>query len=70
MQDDSTAALLEGDDADVKALMRLLTYAVAEANNLGLDDCAELIRRAAGEIEQQVGGVAFDPTIIGSSRMH
>lgn len=39
---------------DAKALLRLLSYAFAEANQLGLGDCAALIDRAAGEVQRRM----------------
>ena len=36
---------------DAKALLRLLSYAFAEANQLGLADCAALIDQAANEVQ-------------------
>jgi hypothetical protein len=73
MPNDTTTAangVCPGEDADVKALLRLLTYAFAEASNLGLDGCAELIHRAAGEVRQQIGGLGYDPTATDTTHMH
>lgn len=39
---------------EIKALLRLLSYALAEANNMGLEECAELINRAAAELRRQL----------------
>ena len=36
---------------DAKALLRLLSYAFIEANQLGLEDCAFLINQAASEVQ-------------------
>ena len=36
---------------DAKALLRLLSYAFTEANQLGLADCASLIDQAASEVQ-------------------
>lgn len=36
---------------DAKALLRLLSYAFIEANQLGLEDCAALINQAANDVQ-------------------
>ena len=54
MQADTLAIYETEELPDAKALLRLLSYAVIEANQLGLKDCAALIHQAAGEIQHQM----------------
>ena len=39
---------------EAKALLRLLSYAFIEANQLGLADCASLINQAASQVQFQM----------------
>ena len=53
MSADTPEHRLEAEQSpEARALLRLLSYAFAEANNLGLDDCASLINEAAGKVQQ------------------
>ena len=55
---------------DAKALLRLLSYAFAEANQLGLSDCAAFIDMAAGEVQRRMDCGHGDGSTTDLSRLH
>ena len=42
------------DRLEARALLRMLTYAAAEANSLGMTECAELIGMAADDVQRRI----------------
>ena len=54
MHTDPIAACGADELPDAKALLRLLSYAFAEANQLGLSDCAAFIDMAANEVQRRM----------------
>lgn len=51
MRNDPLPSAQSEEAPDAKALLRLLSYAFIEANQLGLEDCALLINQAASEVQ-------------------
>ena len=55
---------------EARALLRLLSYAYAEANNLGLNDCATLINEAAGQVQRLMVGKDRQIATLDRSQVH